>query len=323
MPSSPLLRYALAGAFAILTALIVCIIPACLAKPEAVPNGTRTTLNVAYVPGGGVRQQMDVYAHPNPDAPVLVWIHGGGWLGGSKERCPLLGLMAQGYSVVSINYRYSFSTNSKDGKSNKGEPEVHTFPAQLQDCKAAIRYIRAHAKELGLNTKRIGAVGASAGGHLVALLGVTGTIRTFDVGENLDQSSAVDLVVNAVGPTDIFWYADYSNKDVQYMADKLIGGPIKDNRARADAASPVHYVKPGAAIPPILNLYGGKDPLVPAEQGRLFDKALRDAGASSTLIVNPDTGHDLSPAAAIAAWAFIRKHLPPAAAAATPGSSAK
>ena len=263
---------------------------------DSVPSGTKVTLNVPYVPGGGVRQQMDVYASPDPNAPVLIWVHGGGWKAGDKNPCPVKHLLRKGLSVVSINYRYS---------------TTDVFPAQIQDCKAAIRYLRAHAKELGINPQKIGVIGASAGGHLVAMLGVTGHTRQFDVGENLDQSSAVQVVVNCVGPTDILRYADYPppHSYVIGMGEELIGGKLKENPDKCNAASPLHYAKAAMPAPPFLHLYGGKDDLVPTEQGTLFDKALREAGADSKLIIYYEAGHELPAAAVEEAVRFLEKHL--------------
>jgi acetyl esterase/lipase len=126
----------------------------CLAKDaEKYPEGTKVTLNVPYVTGGGERQMMDVFGNADPKAPLIIWVHGGGWVAGSKSPSPASGLLTKGFSVASINYRYS---------------RTDAFPAQLQDCKSAIRYLRAHARELGINADVIGVAGASAGGHLVS-----------------------------------------------------------------------------------------------------------------------------------------------------------
>ncbi len=123
--------------------------------------------------------------------PLIVWIHGGAFLFGSKEGSPVepvpLDLLLEGYAVASIDYRLS--------------PEA-VFPAQLEDCKAAIRWLRAHAEEFGIDPNRIGVWGASAGGDLAALLGTTGEIRDFEVGENLGYSGRVQAVCDFFGPTD-------------------------------------------------------------------------------------------------------------------------
>ncbi|MEZ0294897.1 MAG: alpha/beta hydrolase fold domain-containing protein, partial [Candidatus Methylacidiphilales bacterium] len=215
--------------------------PASASAPTApvTPGQLKITQNIPYVTGGGERQMLDVYANPDPKAPLVIWIHGGGWVGGSKSPCPAVVLLNRGFSVASINYRFS---------------KTAKFPAQIEDCKAAVRYLRAHARELGINGDIIGVAGASAGGHLVSLLGVTGNIKTFDVGENLDQSSAVQAVVNIVGPSDLARFDGYPNKGITKVVEDLIGGPLKANAEKAKAGSPITYITKDA--PPFINLYG-------------------------------------------------------------------
>src|SRR5262249_50393585 len=133
------------------------------------------------------RQKLDLYIPATPKGPLLVWIHGGGWRGGSKDVVEYRPFLAHGYCLASVEYRFS---------------QDAIFPAQVEDCKAAIRWLRAHAGEYGYDPKRIGAWGASAGGHLVALLATTGHVRDFDVGENLEQSSAIECGIDYFGPTD-------------------------------------------------------------------------------------------------------------------------
>src|SRR6202795_961725 len=135
--------------------------------------------NLAYVTHGGPSQTLDLYAPKKAkNVPLIFWIHGGAFLFGSKEGFPAepvpLHLLLEGYDVASINYRLS--------------PEA-VFPAQLEDCKAAVRWLRAHAESFGIDPNRIGVWGASAGGNLAALVGTTGAIRDFEVGENLGYSS--------------------------------------------------------------------------------------------------------------------------------------
>ena len=148
--------------------------------------------NLSYVTHGRPSQTLDLYVPRKArEIPLIVWIHGGAFLFGSKEGFPVepvpLHLLLDGYAVASINYRLS--------------PEA-LFPAQLEDCKAAIRWLRAQAEEFGLDPNRIGVWGASAGGYLAALLGTAGAIRDFEVGENLNYSSRVQAVCDFFGPTD-------------------------------------------------------------------------------------------------------------------------
>src|SRR5262249_14303131 len=131
-----------------------------VAKAPSLPAGTKVVKDIAYVPGGGPRQTLDLYV-PQADGPLplIIWVHGGGWQGGSKDGLnPALPLLAKGFAVASVHYRLSNQA---------------VFPAQIQDCKAAVRWLRGHAKEYNLDADRFGAWGASAGGHLVTLLGTT------------------------------------------------------------------------------------------------------------------------------------------------------
>lgn len=166
------------------------------------------------------------------------------------------------------------------------------YPAQIEDCKAAIRFLRAHAAEYGIDPKRIGVWGASAGGHLVALLGTTGNIRDFDVGENLDQSSAVQCVVDWFGPADFLTISADDPRVAQSPDNpiaKLLGGPIATHQEEARRASPVSFV--GKESAPFLIMHGDRDPLVPLDQSRELNAALQKAGVESTLEVLPGAGH--------------------------------
>ncbi len=131
----------------------------------------RVMKDIAYVPDGHERQKLDLFVpttEPNAPWPLIVWVHGGAWLGGSKDNCPAVKFVRQGYAVASINYRLS---------------QHAIFPAQIQDCQAAVRWLRAHADEYYIDPNRFGAWGASAGGHLVALLGACNEpVRSVPVG---------------------------------------------------------------------------------------------------------------------------------------------
>jgi acetyl esterase/lipase len=229
---------------------------------------------LAYVTQGSQSQTLDLYAPKKAkNVPLIVWIHGGGFLFGSKEGFPAepipLQLLLERYAVASINYRLS--------------PEA-VFPAQLEDCKAAIRWVRAHAEGFGLDPNRIGVWGASAGGNLAALLGTTGAVRDFDVGENLGFSSRVQAVCDFYGPT------DFLQMDAQRLPDgqihntrnspesRLVGGPIQENPDKVRRVNPIIYV--GKSVPPFLIVHGTLDRLVPFNQSELLVAALKAAGAS-------------------------------------------
>lgn len=248
-------------------------------RSESQEKECRLIRDIPYVENGGKRQQLDLWLPRGVEKPpLLVWVHGGGWRNGDKFPFPLTGhLLDSGFALASINYRYSTQ---------------EIFPAQLVDCKSAIRWLRAHADRYGYDPDRIGVWGNSAGGHLVALLGTTGKNRQFDLGEHLDQSSDVCAVVELYGPTDFTMIlrnpGGFKNASASM---KLLLGDSPDKMAqRAAMASPVTYVSKDSA--PFLILHGTGDKTVDIEQSRCFHKALEDVGAKSELLVVPDVGHD-------------------------------
>lgn len=264
-------------------------------------SSARELRDVPYVSGGHERQRLDLFLPPEDGAvhPLVVWIHGGGWEGGNKDRCPARPLVARGYAVASLNYRLS---------------QHATYPAQIEDCKAAIRWLRAHAAEHGIDRERVGVWGASAGGHLVALLGTTGHLRDFDVGENLEQSSRVQCVIDWFGPADFLHYGDPPWRGLDYpkgVVAKLLGGTVSSDPERARRASPVYFVQADAA--PFLIMQGDRDNLVPLQQSELLHAALQKAGVESTLKIFPGAGHGGGPFSSPESFTlmgdFLDKHL--------------
>ena len=176
--------------------------------------------------------------------PVAMYVHGGGWTGGDEKGGTgaedISGLQKAGFLVVSVNYRLA--------------PE-YKFPAMIEDVKCAVRFLRARAAEYNLDPDHIGAWGSSAGGHLVALLGLADESAGWDVDEYLEYSSRVQAVVDMFGPADLTvpFSGGYDN-----LKDTVFGG------FDAALASPVTYATPGD--PPFLILHGDKDELVPITQ---------------------------------------------------------
>jgi acetyl esterase/lipase len=266
------------------------------------------------VPNAAPRQRLDLYlpaqASSNP-LPLIVYIHGGAWRAGSKDDCPGRRLVPLGYAAASIEYRFS---------------QDAPYPAQIEDCKAAIRWLRAHSHQYGIDPTRIGVWGASAGGHLVALLGVTGHISDFDTGANLDQSSAVQCVVDFFGPTDFLHYGDVPAPDLDAAGsaiEQLLGGPVSTHQALARSASPVDFVTRDAA--PFLILHGDHDPLVPLQQSQELNADLQKAGVESTLRVVAGGGHGgagfNAPANRKLIVDFLDRHLKPLVPAKKPPTS--
>ena len=240
-------------------------------------EGVKVLRDLQYVEGGHERNRLDLYLPEKAEGrlPLIVWIHGGGWQGGSKEGCPAVPFATKGYAVASINYRLS---------------QHAVFPARIEDCKAAIRWLRANSAKYSIDPQRIGVWGASAGGHLVALLGTTGGVKDLEgTGGNLDQSSRVQCVVDWFGPTDFVSWDPNFNKAVYSMIARLVGGPVQENKEKARKASPLNYVSKDSA--PILIMHGDKDTLVPLIQSEVLTEALKKAGVEVTLRVIQGNGH--------------------------------
>jgi len=259
--------------------------------------------DLEYVPGGHDRQKLDLYL-PTEEAsrplPVIIWVHTGAWLAGSKDQCPARRFVRQGYAVASVNYRLS---------------QHAIFPAQIQDCKAAVRWLRAHAAQYNLDPERFGVWGASAGGHLVALLGTAGDVKEFDVGENLEMSSRVQAVCDFFGPTDFAKMRDFPSTMDHDAADspesKLIGGAVQANKEKVQRANPITYVTKDD--PPFLIVHGDKDPLVPHNQSELLLAALQKANVEAKLYTVKDGGHGgfQDPNVPTLVTEFFAKHLAP------------
>lgn len=255
-------------------------------RPVAVPDGVKAYRDLTYVYNGQARQKLDLYVpeKASQPLPLIIWVHGGGWQAGSKDGCPPLrqGFVARGYAVASLDYRLS---------------DDAVFPAQIEDCKAAVRWLRAHAKEYGLNPDRFGVWGSSAGGHLVALLGTSGDEKAFAVGEHLDVSSRVQAVCDFYGPTDLVQMdahaltgARLKHDDPQSPEACLIGGPVQENKDKAARVSPITYVKTNP-LPPFLIVHGDTDKVVPFHQSELLFEALKKAGGNVHLHCIKGAGH--------------------------------
>lgn len=257
--------------------------PSAAAPASATPTPAITTRKVANLtyatPEGSKPLLIDLYL-PEPSdkpVPVVLWVHGGGWMMGDKEWCPAAYLVPKGYAAASISYRFT---------------QVAPFPAQIHDCKAAVRWLRSHAKEYNLDADHIGVWGASAGGHLVALLGLTnGDKEVEGEVEGEAPSSAVQCVVDWFGPVDLRYVAKPGVTDdgANGMVTALVGGTGDLVAANATLASPITHVSKDDV--PFLIMHGDKDGLVELSHSEKLDKALHDAGVESTLVVLPGAGH--------------------------------
>jgi acetyl esterase/lipase len=263
-------------------------------KGPKLPDGVTADRDVAY--GTHERQKLDVYV-PKGDGPfpLVLWVHGGAWQGGSKDGGnAALGLLTQGYAVASTNYRLS---------------QHAAFPAQIHDVKAAVRFLRANAKKYKLDPDRFGAAGASAGGHLVALIGTSGDVTDLDGdGPHKGVSSKVSCVLDFFGPTDLSKFPTTPNGSSPI--EKLLGGKAADKKDLAAKANPITFVSKGD--PPVLIVHGDKDPTVPLSQSELLHEALKTGGVDSTLKVIPGAQHGpgvFTPELSKEYAAFFDKHL--------------
>jgi acetyl esterase/lipase len=263
--------------------------------------------DITYGKGGSEALKLDLARpeHAEGLLPGIVYIHGGGWSGGNRSgyRNDIQEAAKRGYVAVTIEYRLTQPDKSGKAKS--------PFPAQIEDCKCAVRWLRANAEKYHVDTNRIGATGGSAGGHLSLLVGVAGSVRTFDgTGGNPDVSSQVQAVVNYFGPTDLAQMYGY-NKQVDRLLNTLVGGTPQERAEQYKAASPVTYVSKDVC--PILTIHGTVDKLVPVEQAVEFDAAMKKAGATSQLMILEGQGHGfMGPAnrqAHDATFAFFDKYL--------------
>lgn len=253
-----------------------------------IPGSVRTEFDLPYAGTTNHRQQLDLYLPKSPKddqpLPLIVFIHGGAWVVGDKRITGgptglqlMMSLVAGGeYAGASIEYR-----NSSEA----------LWPAQINDCKAAIRWLRASAPKYHLNPDRFAALGTSAGGHLAAMLGTSGGVAALEgkLGDHLDVSSKVNCVVDQFGPVDLLaLYGGYSMGTGSPEA-KLIGGAIGENVEAARSASPITYV--AADNPPFLIVHGTSNPGVNISQSEHLYAALKKAGVDATFIHVIGGGH--------------------------------
>ncbi|MBR4749558.1 MAG: alpha/beta hydrolase [Abditibacteriota bacterium] len=222
--------------------------------------------------------------------PCCVAIHGGGWAGGGIEDSNWLGapLLDMGYTVFGITYRLA---------------PKHPFPAQIEDCKSAVRHIRANAKKYNIDPRRIVSYGGSAGGHLASLLGVLPDGVFEGKGPNQKYSSRVNLVISNVGPEDMEFFLPLTGR-VALRDDGfhwLFDGTKEGWDYWVPRSSPINYVTRDSA--PHLLLYGGSDDLVYAAQGELFHNKMKAAGAKSEIYICPGSWHILP-------GDFLMAHIP-------------
>ncbi len=244
------------------------------AERLALPDGTQLERDLVYCSPDGIPLKLDLYRPlQGSHRPLAIYVHGGGWHGGDKavgaDLTDFPELVRRGYAVASINYRHA---------------PLHRFPAQLQDVKCAVRFLRANASEFGIDDARIGAWGASAGGHLVALAALTSSHTKLEgTAGYMDQSSSIAAAVIYYGP------AELAADDLPARTRGIIARVFGDTPAELERGSPVTYVHRGA--PPFLLFHGDADISVPLSQStRLYDR-LRSAGVPAEFVIVRNAGH--------------------------------
>ncbi|MFG0331864.1 MAG: alpha/beta hydrolase fold domain-containing protein [Maioricimonas sp. JB049] len=230
------------------------------------PDDVTIKQNVVYGMGGEHELKLDLYRPARQDGvvPGLIFVHGGGWSGGAKKDYRFYGIhfAQQGYVVVSIDYRLS---------------GVAKYPAAVEDTKCAVRWMRAHAADLGVDPDRIGIAGGSAGGHLALMVGLSSDVAELEgSGGHGDQSSRVQAVVDLYGPADLTTDFARENENAIKLLKRFLGSTLDEDTLLYQQASPITYVD--ADDPPILMLHGTIDEVVPVNQSDLLAAALEDAG---------------------------------------------
>ncbi len=251
-------------------------------------RGYETQLSIPYasIPGVDADEQtsLDLYLPPrNVDRPLplILWIHGGGWWKGDKGGQHAVYVLASRYAVASINYRLA--------------PEA-TFPAQIHDCRAAVRWLRAHAAEYGLDPDRFGVYGESSGAHLALLLGLGTGSEAMEgtVGNHLDQSSSVQAVCSFAGPTNLLTYRNSVPEDMvpglDAIVSDLLGGSLAEVPELAILGSPICHIS--VDDPPCLFVHGDKDKMVGLSQSIELYSALIEVGVHAEILILE--GHDHS-----------------------------
>ncbi len=271
----------------------------CLIAAPAVAAEAKIQTDIVYGKAGDRELKLDMAVPPKGDGPfpVVVCVHGGGWrMGNKKDFHPWLPMLAdQGFVAVSVGYRLA--------------PD-NCFPCQIEDCKTAVRFLRANAEKYHIKKDRVGAIGYSAGGHLVSLMGLTDAKCGFEGKLYPDESSKVQCVVDYFGPTDLAGFAKDDGAQ-RAMLGPLMGGQYKEKAADHDKASPINHVTKDA--PPFLIFHGTKDWVVPIDQSRTFADKLKKAGANVTYVEVPNESHGWVGHAAAVTTAetlgFFKKHL--------------
>lgn len=263
----------------------------CVLGQDAFPSNLEAERGIVYAERGRITLKLDIIRNKIPSLkpePAVVFIHGGAWREGRRDQPnPIQWALADlGFICFSIDYRLS---------------QEEIFPAQVIDCKEAIRWIRENAEKYGVDGTRIGVWGASAGGHLASLVGVSGDVNEL-AGEGIAPAGIhrVQAVADLFGPIDLIKVIETRRSQESGRADlmgdrapehQLLGGNVFDKKLLAQMASPLSYIT--SDDPPFLILHGMLDDVVPIEQSKMFADALKAANVKATFVQVPGLRHEL------------------------------
>ncbi len=248
-------------------------------------------------------QKLDVYlAKSERPTPAMIYIHGGGWRAGSKNRVPawLLSVVQKGeLSVVSVEYRFT---------------DVAPHPAQTNDCIRAVQFVRQNAAKWNIDPRRLGTTGGSAGGHLTLWVALHDDAADADSDDPVErQSSRVACAVSFAGPTDWSLLSELEHKHPAYrqLIGSAPGTPADelDPKAKIDV-SPISFVSKDD--PPVLQVHGDKDDIVPLKHASKMNERLKSVGVTSELFVVEGANHGVAgagPQVTERAAAFVRAQL--------------
>ena len=241
-----------------------------------VGNDYRVSPNITYKVASNAEQKLDVYARrdSSTERPTVIYIHGGGWVGGSKEGSILriAPYLEMGLNVVNVEYRLG---------------RVARAPAAVEDCRCALRWVLRNAKDYGIDTERLIVTGRSAGGHLSLTTGMLPVSAGFDAECISGSNPQVAAIINYYGITDVADLMAGKPNEKTYTVAWL--GSQRDRKAIADAVSPIHHVRKG--LPPVLTIHGDADKVVPYSHAVELHKRLDAAGSENELLTIPGGGH--------------------------------
>ena len=243
--------------------------------------GAKLIKNIRYG-SANIRQTFDLYLPETASkpVPVIIWIHGGGWNNGTKKNMHVDGMVRHGYAIASVDYRFTRDT---------------IFPAQVKDCNAAIDLLWKSAGKYNLDTSRFIIAGASAGGHLATLIGMSSNNHRQEFYPFSIKNNAVHFqaVINYYGVTDLYVLhgsgLSFDVDDDNSMISRLLGASSLKRPDLAKWASATTYIDKND--PPALTIHGGKDPTSPLWLGQLFTNLLQVSGVKNDILILPEAAH--------------------------------